>query len=67
MPIEQIADHMGNSFTPNRVRHTLYRAGWRLTERHKQGCVWLVRRMGGVCTTRRRPCECLRRSVNVNV
>ena len=25
MPIEQIADHMGNSFTPNRVRHTLPR------------------------------------------
>ncbi len=43
MIYEQITDHQGEAFTPNRIQHQLYRAGWRMIERQKQGCVWIVR------------------------
>jgi hypothetical protein len=40
---EQITDHRGNSFVPNVIQNKLYKAGWRLAERKKVGCVWIVR------------------------
>jgi hypothetical protein len=44
MPIlEQITDHRGNSFKPTADQSRLYKAGWRLVERKKVGCMWIVR------------------------
>jgi len=42
---EQITDQRGNSFVPNATQARLYLAGWRLVERRKMGCVWIVRWM----------------------
>lgn len=42
---EKIYDHQGNSFFGTNDQVRLYKAGWRLTERRKMGCVWKVRWM----------------------
>jgi len=39
----KLSDHRGDSFVPTRVQQRLYQAGWRLTQRKKVGCVWIVR------------------------
>lgn len=39
----QIYDGKGNMFKPSRDQERLHKAGWRITERRKQGCMWIIR------------------------
>ena len=39
----QINDPKGNLFHPTKDQAMLHKAGWRIVERKKNGCMWIVR------------------------
>jgi hypothetical protein len=40
---EKIYDGKGNTFYPSKDQNMLAKAGWRVVERKKNGCMWIVR------------------------
>jgi hypothetical protein len=40
---DKINDGKGNTFHPSRDQNMLAKAGWRVFERKKRGCMWIIR------------------------
>ena len=40
---EKIYDGKGNTFYPSRDQNMLAKAGWRVVERKKNGCMWTIK------------------------
>lgn len=39
----QINDGKGNTIRASRDQELLYTAGWRMVERRRKGCMWIIR------------------------
>lgn len=39
----KISNGRGDTFNPTKDQERLYKNGWRVVERRKQGCMWIIR------------------------